>query len=326
MRDLWWQLPGPRAYIGKVAEDIRSGKNVIICLPEHAPQGLRAAVRAELQESDGWLWHTLQVEECPDLRPIDLLFSTFCPRYKHEAVRNSEALICVEDFQGKLIWLEGLTKDNWPAWRDFLGEYEHACRSFQPLQRSQFCVPIVGDLTSRLPGEDVCLSHRPWRSCVGRVDILIYAYIQFQDRSLSELQKRVATAIVARVSSWDPSVSDRLVHETLDTILDPRPVLKTIAEGRGWTARPFESQEILWQRGMMDSLSGDEELHSSIIVLEDKDREVDRRIWAAQIEVLFPFVEERRRELLRRFGHLLQVPFTTRNGDRIEDIRDLEIG
>jgi hypothetical protein len=77
---------------------------------------------------------------------------------------------------------------------------------------------------------------------------------------------------------------------------------------------------------MMDSLSGNEELHSSILVLDDRDREVDRRIWTAEIGVLFPFVEERRRDLLRTFGHLLQVPFTGRNGDTIEDIRDLEIG
>ena len=41
---------------------------------------------------------------------------------------------------------------------------------------------------------------------------------------------------------------------------------------------------------------------------------------------MLPFVEEQRQDILARFAGVLRVPFTTRFGEEITNIRDLEIG
>ena len=41
---------------------------------------------------------------------------------------------------------------------------------------------------------------------------------------------------------------------------------------------------------------------------------------------MFPFVEEQRQNVLTRLTGFLQVPFRTRFGEVIDDVRDLEIG
>jgi hypothetical protein len=54
--------------------------------------------------------------------------------------------------------------------------------------------------------------------------------------------------------------------------------------------------------------------------------EIQRRIWSAEVGIMLPFVEEQRQEILDRLTGFLQVPFRTRFGETIEDVRDLEIG
>jgi hypothetical protein len=71
---------------------------------------------------------------------------------------------------------------------------------------------------------------------------------------------------------------------------------------------------------------GEEKVHSAYLALDDPKGEVERRVWSAQVGVLLPFVEERRQELLARLDGVLRVPFRTRFGEEITDLRDLEIG
>ena len=50
----------PPEFAAGVAEDLRSGRNVVLCLPEWFPEGLREAVQARLPPSEGWVWDTLE--------------------------------------------------------------------------------------------------------------------------------------------------------------------------------------------------------------------------------------------------------------------------
>jgi hypothetical protein len=38
--NLWWQIPGPYAFLKQVLEDLRAGNHVILLLPEHGPQNI----------------------------------------------------------------------------------------------------------------------------------------------------------------------------------------------------------------------------------------------------------------------------------------------
>jgi len=327
MQPSWWHLPGPGAYVSRIVKDLRDGKNVVLCMPEHSPDGVGAAVREVLGESDWWLWHTLNIaEDGGDMTPAELLFSRFVPDVIPHAIQNAESLLEQRSFGGRLVWLEGLNGLSWPRWKEFLVEYEHAYRSFPTLERSQFCVTLTGGIALDPPPDAVCLSHHYWRGWVSATDMLLYSSMLVHATKLSILQKRLAAAIAGSLALWDPTVSQRLAEASIETILNPGPILRQIADEREWSFLEKGSQDDLWQSGMLDQIDGRVEIHSAALILGDPDRELERRIWSAEVGVLFPFVEERRRDILRRFGAFLTVPYLTRFGEVITDVRDLELG
>jgi len=325
MSRLWWQLPGPSRFVARIVQDLRDGKNTVLCVPEHTPDGLASAIRSALGEE--WTWYTLQVqEETGVVDPIHLLFSRFVPHARPDALWNVGALATEEAFTGKPLWLDGLTPQMWPAWKAFLEDYEHACRSRSVFERTLFCIPLVGALALDPPEEDICLSRHSWQGYVDLLDMLVFTAILLQGRQMPELLKRVVVSTIAHLALWDPIVSEYLARESLDTIFAPIPILQEIAKERGWDGANEVLSLSAWHRGMKDVVDGAAKDHSAILAACHDDRAIQRRIWSAEVGVMLPFVEEQRQAILARFAGVLRVPFTTRFGEEITNIRDLEIG
>ncbi|MDY6939946.1 MAG: hypothetical protein SWY16_20115 [Cyanobacteriota bacterium] len=322
MDRFWWQIPGPNRFISEIVQDLADGKNVILCLPEHMPDGLSRAIRSELGED--WDWRTLSLRQEDGTEPVHLLFNRFVREISPTEIRNTRILVKHEDFAGKIIWLDDLTPNVWSAWKKFISDYEQPCRSVSKLERTVFCVPLSGDLALDPPSEDVCVSHQSWQGTIDRLDILLFTAHLFQGKQLSDLQKQVAISVTANLALWDPKVSERFAYENLENILSPIPILQDIAKKREWTDEIIPS-ESLWHKGMKDILDGEDKIHSAALAFTNFHREIDRRIWSAQVGVMLPFVEERRQELLESLKGKLEVPFQTDFGV-IWDWRDLEIG
>jgi len=326
MNTLWWQLPGPNRFVSRIIQDLRDGKNVILCLPEYSPSGLASAVRSTLGDSGDWSWNALRACDEDQTDPAHLLFSRFVPDMSPNTIWNAHTLSKEESFAGKIIWLDNLTPSTWSAWKEFITDYEPVCRSRSLLDRTLFCVPLIGELALDPPKEDVCLAHHYWRDAVDRLDMLLFTSSIFQEKRMPDLQKRVAISIIANIALWDPAVGERLVHEDLEKILSPVPILQEVARERGWYPEDTNSDSWSWHRGMKDRIDGEEKIHSAVLAFNDVDSEIERRIWSAEIGVVLPFIEERRQEILGRLAGLLKVPFKTRFGEVISDLRDLEIG
>jgi hypothetical protein len=258
--------------------------------------------------------------------PVRLLFSRFVPHARPDALWNAGALATEEAFAGKLLWLDELTPPVWPAWKAFLEDYEHACRAHSVFERTLFCVPLVGTLALDPPEEDVCLAHHSWRGCVDLLDRFVFTAPLLQGKQMPDLQKRIVISILAHLALWDPSVSEYLARESLDTVCSPLPLLQEIAKERGWHR---ENEALLappWHAGMLDVVDGVERVHSAVLATHGANSAIQRRIWSAEVGVMLPFVEERRQDILARFAGVLRVPFTTRFGEVITNVRDLEIG
>ena len=77
-----------------------------------------------------------------------------------------------------------------------------------------------------------------------------------------------------------------------------------------------------WALGTSSTVEGHQEPHPALEALVDG---IERRLWHAQVTVLFPLIEEHRLRLVARLRPHLRVPFETPFGV-ITDPRDLEIG
>lgn len=320
----WWQLPGPAAFLDLLEQDLREGKSITLALPEHGPAGLRAALAERVRESDLWYWNTLALDDCKDAysQPARLLHQRFAPLKSASTLLSARTLAAAERFRGLVIWVEGLDAAGWPAWRSFLEEYEHVCRSFSEFDRSMLCVPVAGELTEELPRSGVALSVRRWRGIVDRFDMTIFATQLLRERSISALARRLSVAVVAELAGTDGSLAEELSHLDLEAQLQPVQFLRHFGERRGWSVERGLPPN--WRVGTADDLEGAAFTHSAALALCGEEDELKRRVWRGEVGVLFPFIEEQRIQFLQEIGSHLRLPIETPFGI-ITDRRDLEI-
>lgn len=324
MSPIWWQLPGPARFIAQINDSLHAGKNVVLCLPEHVPNGLARAVVLSPYPPHGGDWIIRRVPVDSKRDPAELLFHAFAPEIPGSALRNAATLAEAPGFARKLIWIDGLTCATWPVWRHFLEEYEHACRSYLPHERTLFCVRLVGAAANNPPQVAASLALHRWAGVVDLLDMLVYTSTIMPERALVGVKRRVAIAMVAQLALWDPAISDLLVRLSLRELTQPYEILNAIAHNRGWDATNPSLDT--WHEGKLCFFEGQERLHSAAIGCRNQKNEIERRIWSGQMSILFPFIEERRQTLLNELRAFLKTPFRTREGNWIDDIRDLEIG
>lgn len=334
MDRVWMQIPGPRRFLSGIVQDIEDGKNVILCLPEHIPDGLANAVRSELGSNRDWRTISLGDESIAS-KPLDMLFQRFVQEdispERDPDKYNILTLAEHKDFAGKIIWLDEIDPSLWENWKEFLINYQQPCRAIPERDRTIFCVPLRGELALDPPSEDVCLSQRTWKEVVDRIDMLLFTANLFRQKSLPDLHKRVVIYVVAHLALWDFQTSEYFLDEKLDYILNPVPILKKIAKERNWyNYNSDKDDQENWCRGLADKIEGESKIHSAALAIkkneENRGEEINRRIWSAEVGILLPFVEELRLPIIDKLKSYLEVPHQAYGGYYIEDVRKLEIG
>jgi hypothetical protein len=267
MSDIWWQLPGPSKFINDVAQDLQDGKNVIVCIPEHYPDGLSFALRRALVNNGDDNWRSIDLPQTETLKPIDFLYDCFISDSAPIDLRTHEKLLNNRGFAGRIIWLNQSNKLNWPAWKRFMVEYEPTCRAFSPLERTVFCLMLAGPLALDPPNENVCLSVRKFRGYVSHIDTLIFANRIINNLNLDPIQRDMATFIISKLGLWDPEVCIRLSRESIENIMNPIGILKEIAIKRDWDNIIGLNDDEKWSFGMLEPYNGLNEVHSSILAI-----------------------------------------------------------
>lgn len=315
MSRLWWSLPGPAAFLERIGHDLQDGKSVIIRVPAHGAEGCGEVLRRKLERD----WRTIEPTE---LSATEQLLRQFAPDHSPKAPRDVRAVVATERLHGISIQIEmEAASAAWAKWRDFLVEFAEAARSLDPFERTTFCVIVRGPPDAPLPASGVCLASHVWRGTTSALDMDLYVSHLMQSRpTRMGVEWRTAATVLSRVAAWDPEVAERLADESIERILDPAPVLAEIAGERGWIDGCRT-----WEDGAVNDVDGRELIHSAALGPKGDD-DLLARIWAGQVAVLFPFLEEQRRALIRVHTHRLRVPFDTPDGQRVNDRRDLELG
>jgi len=109
----------------------------------------------------------------------------------------------------------------------------------------------------------------------------------------------------------------------LRELLEPQEFLRAEAARRGWNAA--RARRPNWEDGLIDAVNGEDVVHSVALASRGDEAELRRRIWQAEVAVLYPFLEEQRLQLLPRLRPYLRLPVETAYGP-VDDIYDLELG
>ena len=187
-----------------------------------------------------------------------------------------------------------------------------------------FCLVLIGESTNEVPDEDVCLSVRRYDGRVSRLDMQLYVSAHKGAINDQDLLENLKSELVVALAQWDGGLANDLRDRSFEELLD-HSLLKQVASERGWGQSAGTCNGASWEQGSAHRIGGRVILHSSICALVDT-KELSRRLWQAQLRVLYPFVEEQRRIILDWTRPYIRMPYTTRFGATIQDANDLEIG
>jgi len=305
-----WDLPGPKQFIESARDVLNRGSNLVVRFPGSVPDGFDDAMMAALDNALHFV--ELMVTDSP-LKDLARNFAR-----DPNAVRSLSQLLAEERFRGLLIRLEDIDERTWPAWRDFLEHYADVLRGIPLLGRALFCVPLAGSPPGEPPRSDVTLINREWDGVVDEIDLLLFASERLRSRVSSSLARRLLATSVSRVARWDFDTAANLLEEGDPAILAPLEILRSIARDKGWTSEtPLD-----WKLGTVSKAGV---THPARAAVETPPREIDRRMWSAQVAVLMPRIEELRYCTVQ--NNLADIEYRMRRGGMNHgDPHDLELG
>ena len=317
MNDPWWDLPGPTAFVARLVSDLTDGKNVILRLPTHPPVGLPNALRRRLAREELFEWRSLTVDAESASAPAEWLVRKIAPHEFNGRAITERTLAESRGLSGHVVWVDRMDPGCWGRWLPMLERYAHACQLRPETERMCLIVPLVGAVAARPAGSAVTLVEHEWRGRADRLDASLYASLLTQDFRGSYWARRLRVSVLTELAGPDvhaakrlAGVSQRLSEVTrLDRLTDH---LLSFGQERGWAGRPAA-----WDEGSLDTFEGGEFVHSAHLAANGAEREIRRRLWRAEVSVLFPLIEEHRVALLP------QLPWLSRECD---DAAGLEIG
>ena len=305
-----WDLPGPRRFVESCRKSLASGSNLVVSFPGAIPEGFDDALISALGNS--LYSESIAVTDSP-LKDLAAAFAD-----SPDTIHSLSDMLVQEKFAGLLVWLDGLDEGNWPAWREALEDHAEMIRGTSLLGRSLFCAPLPRGSVANPARSDVTLANHEWDGVVDEIDLMLLASERLRSQERSPLVRLFLATSVARVAAWDFDTASRLLDSGPAAMLAPLETLKSIAAEKGWTSdTPLAPESgTVSQQGVT---------HPVRAAVEDPAREIERRIWSAQVSVLMPRIEERRHATVER--NLYEIRYRMRRADMNDsDPHGMELG
>jgi len=315
-----WDLPGPAAFLDDVLGSVREGANVVVQFPEHGLSGFREAIRRSIRAAGELSFRDVDAAGQGN-GPLDVIVHAHGWDEPAVYAQSATLLANSERLAGSLCWVTGITRDGWTPWRDFLRQFAFASRAHAAGSCGQFCVDVVGDVPVEAFASDPMLRFVPWRDRMSRIDGMLHLGKLWSRKNRPQLERDLRIAIATELAGYDLELAERLAESQLTILLTPHDMLCQEAARRGWTGRMAPNA---WPSGRLDKWEARPFEHPASLAAAAERDEIDRRVWRAELGVVFPVLEERRIDIVRKMRHFLR-PMHTEYGyvDRIED---LEIG
>jgi hypothetical protein len=289
MRDRFWLLPGPRRLLGQIRDLLLGGESVVLLVPPWAPELVEALF---VMLPPHRAIHDLAEVTADAGAPEALLRETL-------GLSPEQSLDgCAEVHAEPIIVVRASTENVSRVWVRFFKRHYHATRTKGGAPR------LLLVLDAACPAEAAAIGAAPvlqWRDPVTRLDMHLYSAELWSHRDLSALERELCVVLTREIAAWCPELAERLAEAGPEAAFNPLPLLLRMAGDRTWEGRTL----CRWELGSQHRRDGIVLSHAALLAACGDGREIRRRIWRAQVEVLFPVVEQIRAELAARYAPLL---------------------
>lgn len=317
---IWWQeITGPKTFVSNVTERLLEA-SVIVKVPDDLPwrHEMRQEIQSELREQYDYAEISIipidaeeDVEENTEIDAFILerfALGDVARQYRKKSGKSITQYIVQKNvLQNDVLWVKGITEKTIKPWRDFLLAFNACCpKNGRIVLEIRDSIQYVKQNT---------IEEIDYSSYISDNNLQLFNSILL-DRmpTISEVWKRYLSALAACLCETDAEIAEYFLNEYAQQTADPIRVLEAIAQDPDYS-----------RRGAADGSS-----HILSLVRHKCTSQIERRIWKAQLQVLFPVVEAERINLIERIKHDLTAMISVREirqyGESIVNPYDFEWG
>ena len=317
---IWWQeITGPKTFVSNVTERLLEA-SVIVKVPDDLPwrHEMRQEIQSELREQYDYAEISIipidaeeDVEENTEIDAFILerfALGDVARQYRKKSGKSITQYIVQKNvLQNDVLWVKGITEKTIKPWMDFLLAFNDCC------PKNGRIVLEIRDSIQYVKQDTI--EEIDYSSYISDNNLQLFNSILL-DRmpTISEVWKRYLSALAACLCETDAEIAEYFLNEYARQTADPIRVLEAIAQDPDYS-----------RRGAADGSS-----HILSLVRHKCTSQIERRIWKAQLQVLFPVVEAERINLIERIKHDLTAMISVREirqyGESIVNPYDFEWG
>lgn len=320
-QDFWWNnITGPHKAVVGVAEALLSNSTVILKVPADLPwrRPMRSAIEEQIRNMSGSgntiITQIDVADECsPDDDPGRYLLKRFaksdvCRSYREKSgVSIQDYMIRSSVLKDTIIWIKGIDNGQARKWLKFCQGYKGAS-----IEDGLFVMEVHEqvDLIETKNTQTVVFD-----DCVREYDLQLFnSFVLDEQYIYNDCWKKYISTVAASLCKTDAEVSESYLRLMDFRNEDPITGVMKIAELPDFARRGEEANSThvlnLWRKGNTAELS--------------------RRVWEAQLQVLFPIIEILRVKIIKELKDSLHECLTAHPiyqfGEQITDPYDLEFG
>lgn len=319
--EFWWaNITGAHLVISKIVEALTENCTVIIDIPVDLPwrHQMRSSAEDEFRKLSGISDTIIEVVDATDDVPVDVAPGRFLlDRFaQNKEVRNGyrersqrsiqEYIIENTVLKNRIIWVKGMLNSQVSDWLSFCRDYNSNNE-----ENGLFVLEIQGGVHK----QDNNMRSIRLLECISNYDVQLFSSFIVEEKSaLSNVWRRYLSTATAIICDIDAEIASHLLE-----IIDPKKQspLDIIMEMASWQEYSVRGAD-------------DESNHIFMHCRNNNKKELEQRLWKAQVQVLFPLIEMERIRIIESYYRELQTTIEQKHieqyGEKITKPIQLELG
>lgn len=315
--NFWWnRITGPNFIVNSVARSLSEGKSVFLLIPDDLPW--RAEMRAIIENvyrqdygnSNVYFSPVDVSEECQEEMPGDYILKTFAKRnqtgYRQGSSQSIQSYIINKGIlNNRIIWVKGLTNKSIKIWKEFCEAYNSSS-----LETGLFVIEINESIKC-VDSDHISVIN--YSSFVNPYDVQLFSqYLLFDNSNYDGRWKEYLSILISKLCENDGEIAEYIISNFILNKNSLIEVLEKVADqpefGRRGAA-PHSNNLLRFAR-------------------QNDTGEINKRIWAAQLQYLFPIIENIRISIITKVSNQISsyLDEVIQYGESVSDVYDLEVG
>ena len=319
--EFWWNnVTGASMVVSNVINALRERNIAVLSVPDDLPwrYQMRSAIEYNFRKSsssENVFVQTIDAaDECGNQEPGKFLLERYCKSrdirmgYRESSSKTiQQYLISNAVLHDTIIWVKGFLPDQIDTWIKFCKNYKSA-----GIADGMFLLEIRDCPQTNDTKSLTVVEFADW---VSDYDVqLLNSFILDRGQTYSAYWKRYISTLAACLCKSDAEISAELLDTTDFANEDPLLGLQRISDSDSYSSRG------------RDKKSG----HVLALLRQQRFEELRKRIWNAQVQVLFPLIELERVEFISRYSEEIQAALDQEEirqyGEVLRKPEEVEIG